>query len=99
MPPSPGHPQSLSQSRQSWLICGLLLLAVCLVYGQTLGHDFIQYDDQVYVRQNRHVAAGLTLDGLRWAFTNGPAGEWYPATMLSHMLDCQLFGLNAGDTI
>ena len=39
---------------------------------------------------------GLTLDGLRWAFTNGPVGEWYPLAMLSHMLDCQLFGLNAG---
>ena len=79
----------------AWIICGLLVLAVAVVYGQTLGHGFLEFDDPVYVTANRHVTAGLTLDGVEWAFTNGPAGEWYPPTMLSHMLDCQLFGLHA----
>ena len=40
-------------------------------------------------------AAGLTAKSIAWAFTNGPMGEWYPLAMLSHMLDCQLFGLDA----
>ena len=44
---------------------------------------------------NPHVTAGLTGEGIRWAFTEGPFGEWYPLATLSHMLDCQLFGLNA----
>ena len=48
----------------------------------------------VFVYENPHVTPGLTLSGLWWALTDGPLGEWYPLTTLSHMLDCQLYGLN-----
>ena len=74
-------------------VCGFLLLAVGLVFGQTVGHDFVDFDDQLYVYENPHVTPGLTLAGLRWALTDGPFGEWYPLTALSHMLDCQLYGI------
>ena len=76
-----------------WAICGFLLLAVGLVFGQTLRHEFTGYDDDGFVYQNPRVTPGLTLPGLRWALTDGPFGEWYPLTALSHMLDCQLYGV------
>ena len=79
-----------------WAVCGFLLLAVGLVFGQTVNFDFLWYDDDGFVFQNPHIAPGLTLEGLRYAFTDGPYGEWTPTTSLSHMLDCQLFGLRPG---
>ncbi len=77
-------------------MCGLLVLAVALVYGQTLRHAFINYDDSTYVFGEPHVSGGLSWSGVVWAFTRGPVGEWYPLAMLSHMLDCQLYGLCPG---
>ena len=53
-------------------------------------------DDQVYVYENSIVTRGLTASGFVWAFTAFAAGNWHPLTFLSHMLDCQLFGVNAG---
>jgi tetratricopeptide (TPR) repeat protein len=83
------------QMRTGWVsaICGFLLLAVGLVFGQTLGHEFLAFDDNGFVYENPFVAPGLTLSGLWWALTDGPFGEWYPLTPISHMLDCQLYGL------
>ncbi len=77
-------------------VCGLLLLAVVLAFGQTVGHEFVNFDDNVYVYDNPQVRQGLTEQGIRWAFTTGHAGNWHPLTWLSHMLDCQLFGNQAG---
>ena len=77
-----------------WAICGFLLLAVGLVFGQTVGHEFLWFDDQVFVYENPHVTPGLTLPGIWWALTDGPFREWYPLSALSQMLDCQLYGLN-----
>jgi protein O-mannosyl-transferase len=74
-------------------VCGLLLLAVVLVFGQTLQHKFINYDDDEYVYANPQVAPGLTTHGIARAFTQACAGNWHPLTCLSHMLDCQLYGL------
>ncbi|HEX4145242.1 MAG TPA: tetratricopeptide repeat protein [Pirellulales bacterium] len=84
---------SRSNVYYAWGVCGFLLLAIGLVYGQTLGFGFLTYDDDVYVYDSPPVRAGLTGSGVVWAFTNGPFGEWYPLASLSHMLDCQLFGL------
>ena len=50
-------------------VCGLLLLAVIAVFGQTAGHDFVNFDDDDYVYENRHVLEGLTGAGIAWAFT------------------------------
>ena len=79
-----------------WAVCGFLLLAVGLVFGQTVRHEFIAFDDNLFVYDNPHVTPGLTLSGLWWALTDGPLGDWYPLTGVSHMLDCQLYGLNPG---
>ena len=70
-----------------------LLLATLGVYWQVLSCDFINYDDHQYVSGNPHVHAGLTLQSLRWAFNIGYASNWHPLTWLSHIADCQVFGL------
>ena len=76
---------------------GLLLALITLLAYWPVTHDgFIIYDDQDYVTNNRVVQNGLTWAGVKWAFTTGHASNWHPVTWLSHMLDCELFGLNAG---
>src|SRR5262245_10868758 len=77
-------------------ICLLLIVATVLVYEPVRHHDFVQMDDTKYVRENPQVRAGITREGIVWAFTTGHASNWHPLTWLSHMLDVQLFGLNAG---
>jgi Flp pilus assembly protein TadD len=74
----------------------LLAAAVFAVYAQVLHFDFVTYDDPDYVTANPHVQAGLTWDGFAWALRTGFAGNWFPLTWLSHMLDCALFGQDAG---
>jgi type IV pilus biogenesis/stability protein PilW len=77
-------------------ICIFLAAIVWVVFGQTLGFNFVNYDDPVYVYANPVVQKGLTWEGFRWALTYGAIGHWHPLTWLSHMLDCQFYGLNAG---
>jgi tetratricopeptide (TPR) repeat protein len=74
-------------------VCLFLLLAVALVFGQTVHHGFV-FDDDGYISANRVVQKGLTLEGFRWALTYGEIGHGHPLTWLSHMLDVELFGLN-----
>ena len=71
----------------------MLALATIALYWPATHHDFINYDDDLYVTANVHVQNGLTLENLKWAFSNPVGVNWHPVTMLSHMLDCQLFGL------
>jgi tetratricopeptide (TPR) repeat protein len=77
-------------------VCLFLAAIIWAVFGQTIKHEFIGFDDQAYVYENPMVIHGLSLKGVKWAFTHFVAGNWHPLTMMSHMLDCQLFGLNAG---
>jgi hypothetical protein len=77
-----------------WLLAALLALVTIALYWPATDHDFVNFDDNVYVLNNPHVTSGLTLENARWAFQNGYAANWHPLTWLSHMLDCQLFGLN-----
>ena len=71
-----------------------MALLTFAIYCPVLSSGFLPIDDALYVTENRHVLAGLTADGVVWAFSNGDAGLWHPVTWLSHMLDCQLYGLN-----
>jgi tetratricopeptide (TPR) repeat protein len=77
------------------LIYAGLALVTFFLYLPALHHGFVDYDDQQYVTDNPRVQAGLTWKGLAWAF-GFYAGNWHPLAWLSHMLDCQLFGANAG---
>ena len=71
----------------------LLATATLVVFLPTVRHDFVTYDDPDYVTTNPHVQGGLTRDAVVWAFRTGHSGNWHPLTWLSHMLDCQLYGL------
>src|SRR5580704_9547029 len=73
--------------------CGLLILLVLAVYLPVLHNDFVNYDDSDYVVANLHVQQGLTWPSVAWAFRSGYANNWHPLTWISHMADCQLFGL------
>ena len=73
-----------------------LICAVFFAYGRALHFDFVTFDDPEYVTANPHVQAGLTLAGVAWAFRSSYAGNWFPITWISHMLDCQWFGLESG---
>ncbi|MBP8985939.1 MAG: tetratricopeptide repeat protein [Syntrophobacterales bacterium] len=86
----------LGNTRPEFLVCGFLFFAVVLIYVQTLGHSFVFYDDLDYVRNNVHVRRGLTFSSVLWAFQTTAESNWHPLTWLSHMLDCQFFGLNPG---
>src|SRR2546430_168117 len=88
---------SIKQSRWQFVGVSIFLVAVTwAVFGQTVGHQFINYDDPLYVLDNGHVRAGLTWRGITWAFTHVHSQNWHPLTTMSHMLDCQLFGVNPG---
>jgi tetratricopeptide (TPR) repeat protein len=82
--------------RRDLLLCLFLVVATLAVYWQVRNHDFVNYDDDHYITENRHVRAGLTKEGIIWAFTTTHASNWHPLTWLSHMLDCQIYGLNPG---
>jgi tetratricopeptide (TPR) repeat protein len=77
-------------------VCVFLVAITFAVFGQTLRHEFVNYDDGMYVYENPVVTRGLTLKGIEWVFTHIVLSNWHPVTMMSHMLDCQLYGLNAG---
>jgi tetratricopeptide (TPR) repeat protein len=78
---------------QSWLICLGLVLVTVAVYWPVTKNGFINLDDPDYVTGNPRVQAGLSPASIHWAFTSYFSGNWHPLTWMSHMLDCQLFGL------
>ena len=73
-----------------------LAILTLLLYWPVRNHDFLNYDDHLYVTENKTVQQGLTLEGVAWAFNAPHVSNWHPVTWLSHMLDCTLFGLDAG---
>ena len=66
------------------------------VFGQTIGYDFVNFDDDLYVYDAPAIQAGVTRQGIALAFTGQHARNWHPLTTISHMLDCQLYGLKPG---
>ncbi|RLA96836.1 MAG: hypothetical protein DRG37_09085, partial [Deltaproteobacteria bacterium] len=80
------------------LISLFLALAIITVYWQVGNHEFVNFDDPLYVTKNYQVQKGITLEGIKWAFGllhHADRLYWHPLTWLSHMLDCQLFGVNS----
>jgi hypothetical protein len=78
-----------------WIYVALFAAGIA-AYAQVAHFDFVNFDDPEYVTQNPHVRGGLTLADAAWAFTSREAANWFPVTWLSHMLDCQLFGMSSG---
>jgi len=78
-----------------WLMAALLALVTIALYWPAMRHDFVNFDDPDYVTANSHVQGGLNWAGIKWAFHNTKqAAYWAPVMWLSHMLACQIFGLN-----
>jgi Tfp pilus assembly protein PilF len=77
-------------------VCVALLILVFVVFGRATSFPFVNYDDDRYVTENPVVQQGLTWKGFTWAFTYGQIGHWHPLTWLTHMADCQIYGLRAG---
>ena len=86
----------LTKNQLTALICLALALVTTALYWPISHHDFVNFDDDDYITNNSHVQAGLTWGGVIWAFQTGAAANWHPLTWLSHMLDCQLYGLYPG---
>ncbi len=82
--------------RLKLIVSLFLILAAVGPYWELQNHDFVNYDDNLYVTENYHVQAGLTWKGIIWAFTTTHASNWHPVTWLSHMLDCEIWGLYPG---
>ena len=110
LPPAPPMPsvrprppgaseKSAPGALAAWLsrtsvVCVILALATGLTYAPVLWHEFINYDDDVYVLNNPHVAGGLTWQNLNWALTTDTDANWFPLTWISHALDCQIYGVD-----
>jgi hypothetical protein len=85
-----------NDSRRAALACFVLVLITSAIYWPSRHYDFVQYDDPDYVLENGTVKQGITLYGFEWALVDSHASNYHPVTWLSHMLDCQLFGLDPG---
>src|SRR3984893_7584695 len=77
------------------ILLGLAVMTFA-IYAQVIGHQFITLDDPTYIQENSMVNRGVTRAGLAWALTTFYATNWHPLTWISHMIDCQLSGTNAG---
>ena len=90
------HKQTGLRRFHECLVVLLLVVATVAVYGQVRDHDFVNYDDNIYVYENRNVRAGLTGENIVWAFVRPHIGHWHPMTWLSYMVDVELSGANPG---
>jgi tetratricopeptide (TPR) repeat protein len=90
------HSKNYYNKYRDILVCLFLVISTLSVYWQINKYDFVNFDDNEYVYDNRHVQDGFTLENIKWAFTTNTASIWHPLTWLSHMLDYQFYGLNPG---
>ena len=90
-----GNAKPPARQTARWVALGLAL-ATLAVYWQVTGFEFVNYDDTDFVTANPHVQAGLTAASFKWAWQSEVARNWHPITMLTHILDCQLFGVRPG---
>jgi len=88
--------QNTSQitKKNKLIIAFLLIVVVMAVFIRTTSYQFVNLDDSDYVTQNNHVTNGITQENIVWALTTFHAANWHPVTWISHMIDCQFFGLN-----
>lgn len=87
---------SLILVKHDRIVVFLLIVIALVLFWPVTRFEFLNFDDPDYVTKNRMVQAGITAKGTLWAFLTGHASNWHPLTWLSHMLDCQLYGLKPG---
>ena len=86
---------SKTSGQAVWVSLGLFI-AVGVAYWPVRRFGFVRFDDPLYVTENVHVLNGLTWPAVWWSLTSGYAANWHPVTWMTHMLDVQLFGVDAG---
>ena len=91
--PSAARFRAMSRALRKWLLATALALATVAAYAPCFSAGFVDIDDPDYVTENEMVGKGLSVDGVRWAFHEAHAGNWFPLTWLSHMADVELFGV------
>ncbi len=86
---------SLRQKHSIFVVLMLIIL-ILGVYWPVQNYEFIGFDDSIYIIGNSHVQSGITIEGIKWAFSTKYFGLWNPLTWLSLMVDYQFFRFNAG---
>jgi len=95
----PGHARAARSNRRTTVLVSLgLLLATATLYAPALGHAFIGFDDRGFLVENRALDAGLSREGVAWAFETRLDGNWIPLTWLSFLADQEIHGLSASGT-
>jgi len=77
-------------------VCLFIAIITLFLYGRVITYDFVNFDDNLYVTANKNVQSGITLKSIIWAFSFNEVAYWHPLSLISHMIDCRIFGLNAG---
>src|SRR4030042_2405213 len=77
------------------IICAIVGLTI-FFYWNIKDHQFLNFDDNLYVSSNHYVKNGFSLENVKWAFTFNDGSYWHPLSWLYALLDCQLFGVNPG---
>lgn len=86
----------ISPQRALPLLVALALAALTFAaFAPVLDNDFVTFDDDAYILNNPRVSGGLTMSGIRWAFSTPYYGIYHPLAWISHMADCEFFGLDA----
>src|SRR5260370_1197054 len=85
---------SMTKHRTTLALCLALPCGTVISYWPMTGHNFVNLDDEQYIVENPHVNSGFTWSGVAWAFRTGYASNWHPLSWISHMADCQLYGLD-----
>lgn len=84
---------ALDRHKRAILVCVVLSLATFALFLPVRECGFLNFDDNLYVTQNDLVSHGLSWRACNAALTATYGCNWHPATTISHMLDCQLYGL------
>lgn len=83
------------RKRTTIVVCVMLAVLTLAVFGQTLGHDFIRLDDDVYITLNKEILQyGLSRATIEWAFRTTYNANWHPLTWISYLVDVELFEFN-----
>src|SRR5260370_2748208 len=91
MPTVPAQDSPRNDRRITIAVCVFLTAIIWIVFGQTLRHDFVNFDDDRYVYENPEISRGLSVEGLKSVLSHSHASLWHPLTTLSHIVDCQIY--------
>ena len=90
------HNKTWGTSRGAVFICLLLVIVTLLAYLQVGRHEFVTFDDGLYITENNRIQNGINMESIAWSFTTTHSSNWHPLTWMSHMLDVSLFDMHPG---